>query len=72
MTNTKLLKQKIKESGYKIGFIAEQLQMARNTLWLKINDVRPFNQYEINELCNLLNITSLNDKEAIFFAKNVI
>lgn len=72
MTNTKLLKNKIEESGYKIGFIADQLHMSRNTLWLKVNGVRQFNQYEINELCSLLNITSLNDKETIFFAKNVI
>lgn len=71
MTNTSLLKKKIKESGYKIGFIADKMKIARYTLQLKINGIRSFNQYEINDLCDVLNITSLSEKEAIFFAKDV-
>lgn len=69
MTDTKLLNKKIEESGYKLSYIADQMKMSRSTLYLKVNGVRPFNQYEINDLCTILNITSLNDKESIFFAK---
>lgn len=72
MTNTKLLKKKIEESGYKLDYIAEKMKLSRYTLYLKINGIRAFNQYEINDLCNILNITLLTEKEAIFFAKDVI
>lgn len=71
MTNTELLKQKIEESGIKLGAIAEKLNIDRSTLWLKVNGRSAFNQYEINKLCEILNITKLATKEAIFFAKDV-
>lgn len=71
MTNTVLLKEKIKNSGLKLSFIAEQMGLSRCGLYHKVNNLRPFNQYEIEKLCCLLKITSVNEKEAIFFAKNV-
>jgi len=71
MTNTELLKQKIEESGIKLGVIAEKLGIVRSSLWSKINGKTQFNQYEINKLCELLNIKTLANKEAIFFAKDV-
>lgn len=71
MTNVELLKQKIEESGFKIGVIADKLNISRSSLWLKINGKTQFNQYEINKLCELLNIKTLSVKESIFFAKDV-
>lgn len=71
MTNTILLKAKIKGSGLKLQFIAEGVGLSRCGLYKKINNLRPFNQYEIEKLCSLLKITSIREKEAIFFAKNV-
>lgn len=71
MTNTVLLKAKIKSSGLKLQFIAEQMKLSRCGLYKKINNLRPFNQFEIEKLCCLLKITSAREKEAIFFAKNV-
>lgn len=71
MTNTNLLKAKIEESGLKIGFIAEFVGISRQLLWKKINNMTPFNQYEIEKMCKVLKITSLKEKEAIFFAENV-
>ena len=71
MTNTKLLQIKINESGLKIGFIAEYVGISRQLLWKKINNKTPFNQYEIEKLCNILKITTLREKEAIFFASDV-
>lgn len=69
MTNTNLLKQVIEESGLKIGFIASFVGISRQLLWKKINNLTPFNQYEIDKVCDVLKITSLKQKEAIFFAK---
>lgn len=69
MTNTDLLKRNIEKSGLKIGFIAEFVGISRQLLWKKINNQSPFNQYEIDKLCEVLKITALRDKEAVFFAK---
>ena len=69
MTNTKLLKEVIEKSGLKIGFIAEFVGISRQGLWNKINNISAFNQYEIDKMCEVLKITSLKRKEAIFFAR---
>lgn len=69
MTNTKLLKEVIEKSGLKIGFIAEFVGISRQGLWNKINNITAFNQYEIDKMCEVLKITSLKQKEAIFFAR---
>lgn len=68
MTNTDLLKDTIAKSGFKISFIADCVGISRQLLWRKINNLSAFNQYEINKLCEILKITSLKMKEAIFFA----
>lgn len=72
MTNTKLLMDKIKASGLKMFYIAQFVGLSRAGLYNKINNKRPFNQYEIEKLCVLLKITSLKEKNAIFFANYVI
>lgn len=69
VTNSDLLKQVIDESGLKIGFIASFVGISRQLLWKKVNNLTPFNQYEIDKLCEVLKITSLRQKEAIFFAR---
>ncbi len=69
MTNTELLKMTIDESGLKVGFIASFVGISRQLLWKKVNNLTPFNQYEIDKMCEVLKITSLKQKEAIFFAK---
>ena len=69
MTNTKLLKEVIEKSGLKIGFIADYVGISRQSLWNKINNLTPFNQYEIDKMCDVLKITSLKQKEAVFFAR---
>jgi len=71
MTNSKKLNKKIEESGLKRGFIAEKLGISYHWLNQKINNVVAFKAYEIQILCELLNITDPAEKEAIFFAKNV-
>ena len=69
MTNTNLLKQLIEESGLKMGFIASTVGISRQSLWNKVNNQSMFNQFEIDKLCEVLKVTSLKQKEAIFFAK---
>lgn len=71
MTDTLLLKEKIKSSGLRIGFIADKLGIERTTLWKKVNNERSFKQKEIMQMCELLRIDSLEEKERIFFATDV-
>ncbi len=69
MTNTELLKEYIEKSGLKLTYIAEKMEISRAGLWKKINNLSSFDQYEIEKMCNILQIKTLRDKEAIFFAK---
>jgi hypothetical protein len=69
LTNTRLLKEKIENSGLKKGYIAEKLGMTRLTLRTRIAGESDFKAYEIATLCEILNITSLQEKNDIFFAK---
>ena len=67
MTNTSLLNEYIEKSGYKKGFIAQQLGLTSYGFTLKVNNRSEFKANEMTILCNLLKI-SAKDKEAIFFA----
>ncbi len=67
MTNSKLLREKIKKSGYKITFIAEQCQLSYQGLMNKINGKTEFTAPEILKLRMLLGL-SVDDAEHIFFA----
>ena len=67
MTNTPLLKDYIKESGYKISFLAQQLGISEHSMSRKINGKNEFKASEIEILCKFLKI-STKDRMAIFFA----
>ena len=71
MTNTVLLKEKIAKKGLKMGYVAQYIGLSRMGLYNKVNNRRPFNQFEIERLCDVLQITSWKEKEALFFAKDV-
>ena len=68
MVNTTLLKEKVKASGYRTGWIAEQLGITRSSWSYKLNGQRGFTTEEVKLLCKLLKITSLREREDIFFA----
>ena len=68
MTDTALLKEQIARSGLKMNYIAERMGLSRMGLYNKVNNRRPFNQHEIETLCQLLQIRSTQEKIAIFFA----
>ena len=70
MTNTELLKDKIEQSGYKKSYIAKAIGLKSTYgLSLKINNETEFKASEINALCELLKIDSLEEKQRIFFAQ---
>ena len=68
MTNTLLLEDCIKKSGYKRSFIAKQLGLTAYGFSLKVKNKSEFKAKEISVLCNLLKIKA-KEKEAIFFAQ---
>lgn len=71
MTNTKLLNEKILESGLKKKFIAEKLGLSTYGLQRKIENRSEFKASEISILCDLLDIRTAAEKERIFFASKV-
>lgn len=70
MTNTKLLRNKIDESGYKLRFIAKQLGITYQGFLNKINNESEFKVSEVQILFELLHLTEL-ERDAIFFTQNV-
>ena len=68
MTNTELLEKKIAQSGKKKGYLAQKCSLSgagfRNCM---INKAE-WKASQIDILCSELNITSLEEKELIFFA----
>ncbi len=68
MTNTAMLEDYIKKSGYKKAFLASAIGASRYGFALKCNNKGEFRATEIDTLCKLLNI-GVKDRMAIFFAK---
>ena len=64
----RLLEQKIKESGKKKGYLADKCGLSRQGFRNCIKGDAHFNEIHIKVLCEELNITSLEEKESIFFA----
>lgn len=69
MTNTALLEERIKDSGYQKKYIAKVLGLSPYGLALKINNKNEFKASEIETLSALLGIESCAEKNNIFFAK---
>lgn len=67
MTDIETLKGKIDESGLRTRFIYERLGISKAAWYNKLNGKSQFNVTEIQILCELLGITSLREKEHIFF-----
>ena len=71
MTDTEALKKKILDAGLKQAYLAEQLGLSPYGFAKKLNNVTEFKASEIKILCDILHITSLKEKEAIFFKSQV-
>lgn len=70
MTNTKILKEKINDSGYKLVFLAKKLGITSYTFMKKIKNKTEFKATEIKTLSKMLKI---NQKETveIFFGTDI-
>ena len=71
MVDTKLLDEKIKQSGLKPQFIIETLGITPNSFYRKKNNQIPMKAAEIYVLCDLLKITDPDDKAKIFYAESL-
>lgn len=71
MTDTAKLQERIKKSGLKQAFIAEQLGLTSYGFARKKNNLSEFLPSEINILCDLLKINSIEERFEIFFAEKV-
>lgn len=71
MTDTARLNQLIKASGYKLSYIANRLGLSDYGFARKRNNLSDFTSSEINKLCDILHIDSIEDRFAIFFAQQV-
>ena len=67
MTNQELLEKKILESGKKKGYLAKKCGLSRMGFLNCVKGDALFNTSHVKILCDELNITSLKEKEAIFF-----
>lgn len=68
MTNTELLEAKIAESGKKKGYLAEKVGLTPAGFRNCCVNKAEFKASQIQILCDELNITSLKEKNDIFFA----
>lgn len=65
MTNTNLIKSKIREYGYTQQEVAKKIGISYQSLSDKINNKKDFKASEIEKLCNLF---SIENKDCYFFA----
>lgn len=69
MTNTELLDRLISDSGKKKRYLAEKVGLSRAGFRNCMINKAEFTASQIDILCIELNIKSLKQKEAVFFAK---
>lgn len=69
MNNTELLELKIKESGKKKTYLAEKVGLSYAGFRNCIINKAEFKASQIEILCEELNITSLKERQEIFFTK---
>ena len=69
MTDTELLMTTIRDKGMSLAYVANKMNLSRYGLYKKIHNQSYFNIYEVDQMCKLLSIKSMKDKERIFFAK---
>ena len=68
MVNTELLKKKIEDSGLKKVYLARKCGLSLAGFSNCVNNRAEFKSSHVKILCDELKITSLKEKEDIFFA----
>lgn len=71
MTDTEKLQEYIDRSGLKQAFIAKQLGLTSYGFARKRDNLGEFKPSEIDALCILLHIDTLEERFAVFFAPQV-
>lgn len=71
LTDTKKLQGYIDRSGLKQKFIAESIGLSSYGFARKRDNLSEFLPSEIDTLCNILNINTVEERFAVFFAKQV-
>ena len=67
MTDTLKLRQRIKDSGFRLGYVAQVLGISQYTLQKKLDNDSEFKISEVDALAKLLGL-SPTEKNALFFA----
>lgn len=67
MTDSEALRKRIKDSGYKLGYVAQCLNISAYTLQKKLNNETEFKVSEVDRLAHLLDMSPL-EKDRYFFA----
>lgn len=70
MTNTDLLNDKIKLSGKKKGYLAKKCNLSTAGFYNCCNNKAEWKANQIDVLCSEINIRTLSERQAIFFAKS--
>ena len=68
MTNTELLEDLIARSGKKKSYLAQRCGLSLNVFRNCCTNKAEFKASQIQILCEELNITSLKERHAVFFA----
>lgn len=68
MTNVKLLEDRIRKSGLKKWYLAEQIGVSRGTFRALLANKREFRTSQVETLCKILDIKDDATIKAIFFA----
>ena len=69
VTDTALLQKYVDDSGLKQRYIAEKIGLTSYGYARKRDNLSSFRASEIDALCELLKINSLEERFAVFFAK---
>lgn len=71
MTNTLMLEMTIRRAGLTKKEVARRLGLIAMGLHQKINNITEFKASEIAQLYDLLNLSSLEEQQQIFFVNSV-
>ena len=67
MVNTMLLKNTVRNKGFRLNFLSEKLGISYNAFYQKATNVKSFKPPEVYMLSGLLDLTE-EEKNMIFFA----
>lgn len=70
MTDTKEFKVALIRNGITAGELADKVNLSRQSLSYKMNNIREFTSSEIAKICEVLNL-DIAEKERIFFGNTV-